>query len=529
MSVSTPSAQRHSLARGFLTFGSLTLVSRIVGFVRDMLTAAYLGAGPLNDAFVVAQRLPNLFRTLFAEGAVSAAFVPAFKRVQHAEGLPQAQLFAEHVQAWIASILLPFTGLMMIAMPWVIRLIAPGFADEPLRFTLAVTLGLITFPYLPLITLTALQGSALNAIGRNGPYAAAPILFNIVQVVGLVVFAPLTQMPAHVLAWGMTAAGAVQFAFLAWFCRRYDLPLRWRLPRITPEVRAFFRKLLPGVIGGSATQLNLVASTILASLLPVGAVSYLYYADRLNQLPLGVVGIALYTTTLPLFAQHQNTGNTAALRSSTSRAVDLALLFGLPAAGGLCAVGTQIMAVLFVRGAFTLPDAFATGEVLDAYALGIPAFMLVRIVAARFQAAGDTTTPARSGVVAVAANIAFAVWLLRPLGAVGIALATSLASMLNLTLLSFRLRQRSRRDGMGDVLDPLTKRRAWRVMLATGAMMLASWGVGNLLADQLYSGTLPVKLVSLSALLGCAVLVYAAMLWMTGAVDRSTLRLLKRG
>ena len=521
-----------TLARGFFTFGGLTLVSRVAGFVRDVLTANYLGAGPLADAFVVAQRLPNLFRTLFAEGAVNAAFVPAFKRSQHLDGLPAAQRFAEQVQSLLMAILIPFTGLMMILMPWVIRLIAPGFADEPLRYGLAVTLGLLTFPYLPLITLASLQGSVLNAIGKNGYYAAAPILFNIVQIVALVIFVPLTAMPAHVLSWGMTAAGAVQFVFLAWACRRSDVPLRWRWPRPeifkAPEVRLFFRKLLPGIIGGSATQLNLVVSTVLASLLPVGAVSYLYYADRLNQLPLGVIGIALYTTVLPLFAEAQHAGEPAALRTTTSRAVDLALLFGLPAAGGLAVAGAPILSVLFVRGAFTLADAIGTAQVLACYAVGIPAFMLVRLAAARFQAAGDTATPARSGVVAVAANIAFAVWLVQPLGAVGIALATSLATWTNLAVLGWRLGQRQRRDGAGDLLDRLTKRRAWRVALATCVMMGATWGVQAALAGQLYSGSMLAGGLGLCAVLGVAGAVYAAMLWLTGAADLTTLAMLKR-
>ncbi len=517
-----------TLTRGFFTFGGLTLVSRVAGFVRDVLTANYLGAGPLADAFVVAQRLPNLFRTLFAEGAVNAAFVPAFKRAQHVEGLPAAQNFAEQVQSLLMAILIPFTGLMMIAMPWVIRLIAPGFADEPLRYGLAVTLGLLTFPYLPLITLASLQGSALNAIGKNGYYAAAPILFNIVQIVALIIFVPITNMPAHVLSWGMTVAGLAQFIFLMWACRRSDLPLRWRWPQLTPDVRIFFRKLVPGIIGGSATQLNLVASTVLASLLPVGAVSYLYYADRLNQLPLGVIGIALYTTVLPLFAQHQHANEPAALRTTTSRAVDLALLFGLPAAGGLAVAGAPILAVLFVRGAFTMADAIGTAQVLACYAIGIPAFMLVRLAAARFQATGDTATPARSGVVAVAANIAFAVWLLQPLGAIGIALATSLATWTNLAVLTWRLHQRQQRDGGGDILDRLTKRRAWRLALSTLVMMGTAYGMQVMLERQLYDSSQILQILSLSAVFAVSVMVYAGMLWLTGAADIATLAMLRR-
>ena len=518
-----------SLNRGFLTFGGFTLLSRIAGFVRDMLTAAFLGAGPLADAYVVAQRLPNLFRTLFAEGAVNAAFVPAFKQTQHRDGLAAAQGFAEQVQAVLATILLPFTLIMMAAMPFVIRVVAPGFADDPVRYALAVSLGLITFPYLPLITLTALQGGVLNAVGRNGPYAAAPIIFNLVQIAGLLLFARVTQAPAHVLAWGMSVGGLLQFAYLAHACRKAGLTLHWRRPRLSSEVRLFFRRLLPGVIGGSALQLNLVVSTMLASLLPVGAVSYLYYADRLNQLPLGVIGQALYTVVLTQFATHTNEGDTAALRTTTSRAFDLALLLGLPAAGGLAALGGPILTVLFARGAFTVADAQATATVLAAYAFGIPIAMVVRVFAARFQAAGDTATPARCGIVAVAANIAFAVWLLPIFGAAGIALATSLASGVNLLILTTRLRQRQAADGAGAILDPLAQRRGGRVAVATVGMMAAGWGTAWGLAPWLYGAGFAVSAVALAACLLASTAAYTALLGLTGAVDLAGAKaLLKR-
>lgn len=517
-----------TLARGFMTFGSLTLVSRVAGFLRDMLTAAMLGAGPVADAYAVASRLPNLFRTLFAEGAFNAAFLPLFKKIRYEEGTQSAHHFAESIQAVMVLVLLIFTAVMMIAMPTVIHVIAPGFADEPTRYALAVTYGQITFPYLFFISLTALQGGVLNSLGSLGPFAAAPIILNLVQIFGLLVIAPYVGTPGIVLSWGMTVGGLLQFLWLAYFCQKQGIGLRWRRPQLTPSVRLFFRKLGPGVIGASAAQVNLAVSTMLASLLPAGGVAYLYYADRLNQLPLGVVGIALYTALLPLLTDAVHEKNETKIRETTSRAIDMALLLGLPSAFALMLLGTPILGVLFARGAFTLVDAQQTAYVLAAYAVGIPAFMLVRILAARFQATGDTKTPVRIGMVAITANIAFAVWLLPlfrlwSIGGVGIALATSLATWLNFGLLVWRLRQRD-----GDILDVLSRRRIPRLWLCTVAMGAVSWGVAQGFGDRLYLNHILFKVLALGVVMGSGMLTYAGALHLTGTVKLTEIKSLLR-
>ncbi|MGE3769337.1 MAG: murein biosynthesis integral membrane protein MurJ [Bdellovibrionales bacterium] len=464
-----------SLKRGFFTFGGWTLVSRLAGFVRDLLVAIVLGAGPLADAFVVAQRLPNLFRSLFAEGAFSAAFVPLFTKVKKDGGDDAARTFASETNAVLFMFLFVFTGIMIVGMPWVIYIIAPGFADEPLRYGLAVSLAQITFPYLLLISLTSLQGGILNALGQLAPFAAAPVIYNVIQIVVLLLIRPITEMTgqgaAHIMAWAMTGAGFVQWLTLSYFCRRAGFPLVSALPVLTPSVKTFFRKLGPGVIGAGAAQINLMVSTILASLLPAGAVSYLYYADRLNQLPLGVIGVAISTALLPLLSQAVHDDNKEHVEQSFSRAFDLGLAFGLPAAVALLLMGEPIFQALFVQGAFTAQDAAQSAIALAGYAIGIPAFILVKICATRFFAAHDTATPVRVALVAFAANIAFAIWLMPLWGVFGIALATSLATWVNFLLLRWRLGQQG-----AFTLDAVSRSRIGKIILSSlvmGAVLIA--------------------------------------------------------
>lgn len=515
----------NSFIRGFFTFSALTLVSRLAGFARDALTAVYLGAGPAADAYAVANRLPNLFRTLFAEGAFNAAFLPLFKKHQHENGISDARAFAAETQAALATFLFVFVGLMIVFMPAVIHIIAPGFDSDGPRFDLAVAFGRITFPYLFFISLTSLQGGVLNALGSFGPFAAAPIILNIVQIIGLTCIVPLTGAPGWVLSWGMAIGGLLQWAWLALACKRLGVPIVWQRPRLSPRVKIFLKKLGPGVVGASAAQVNLAVSTMLGSLLPTGAVAYLYYANQLNQLPLGVVGIALYTALLPHITQAIQQDDAAQVRRTTGQAVQLALVFALPAALGLALLGYPILAVLFARGAFTLNDAAQTAQVLAAYAAGIPAFMLVRIFAVRFFATGDTKTPVRAALVAVAANIAGAVWLLQFMGAPGIALATSIATWTNLALLLWRLKQRE-----GDV--PLTDGGVWRklprLIAATLAMGGAAYGVSIWLAGYLYGGQFMAQIGALAAVLGAAIVVYAALLQLLGVIRLGELKSLIR-
>src|SRR5665213_550168 len=305
-----------TLLRSVATVGGYTMLSRVLGFVRDMMTAALLGAGPVTDAFFVALRLPNLFRTLFAEGAFSAAFVPLFAGMVAKDGQGAARLFAEDALAALLAVLVVFVLAAEIATPLLLHILAPGFAAEPTKFALTVDLTRITFPYLLFISLVALQGGVLNSVERFAATAVTPVLLNLFLIGALLLVHPIS---GAALAWAVTAVGFAQFLWLMVSCARAGLKLARPLPRLSPAVKRLIGLMVDGVFGASAMQLNLVISTAIASLLPTGAVSYLYYADRLNQLPLGVVGIAVGTTILPPLSRQVRLGDEAGAVATQNR------------------------------------------------------------------------------------------------------------------------------------------------------------------------------------------------------------------
>jgi putative peptidoglycan lipid II flippase len=461
-----------SLLRPVATVGSYTLISRIFGFARDILTAAILGAGPIADAFFVAQRLPNLFRSLFAEGAFSAAFVPLFAGTMAEHGRESARIFAEEALAVLLAALLGFVLLGEIFMPEVMQVIAPGFSEEPGKFDLAVDLARITFPYLLFIALVALQGGVLNSVDRFAAAAATPVLLNLFLIGALLLMRRFDWHDGRALAWAVTAAGFAQFLWLLSSCGRAGLALRLPWPRLTPAVRRTLAVMAPGTVGAGVTQLNLLISTALASFLPSGSVSYLYYADRLNQLPLGVVGIAVGTAILPSLSRQVRLGQLDDAVATQNRGIEMALLLTLPAAVALAVLATPILAVLFQHGAFDPADTAATAAALAAYAAGLPAFVLIKVLAPAFFARHDTATPVKIAVAAMAVNLSLTLILMQFLAHVGIALATTAAGWLNaLTLLTLLIRcghfgfdRRARRNlprvglaavGMGAVLAML--------------------------------------------------------------------------
>jgi putative peptidoglycan lipid II flippase len=430
------------LLRHIASVGGLTLVSRILGFVRDVLTAALLGAGPVADAFFVAFRLPNHFRALFAEGAFNSAFVPQFSGLFVREGRLAALRFAEHVLAFALPVQVGLLVGALAGMPWLLHVLAPGFAEDPGKFALAVEFTRITFPYLLFITLVSLLGGVLNSLNRFAAAAAAPILLNLCFIVALLVLTPLLPTAGHALAWGVFAAGIAQFLYLAWESRRAGASLSLVLPRFTPDVRRFLRVLGPAVLGAGLTQISLFVDTLIATFLPTGAVSYLYYADRLNQLPLGVIGVAVGTVLLPRLSRQLGAGDAAAASDSQNRALEYVLVLTLPAVTAFLVVAGPIVDALFRRGAFSAADAAATAGVLRAYALGLPAFVLIKCLIPGFFARSDTATPVKIAGAAVAVNIVLKVALMAPLGPVGLALATSAAAWTNCGLLALILWRR---------------------------------------------------------------------------------------
>ena len=511
-----------SLVRSIATVGGLTLVSRIAGFVRDVLTAALLGAGPVADAFFVALRLPNLFRRLFAEGAFAVSFVPMFSATMTREGRPAAIGFAEQALAIMVAVLVPFTLLTMLAMTAVVAILAPGFIDDPERFVLAVEFCRITFPYLLLMSLVALLGGVLNAVDRFAPFAAAPIIFNLTLIAGLVFAAPHLPTAGHALSWAVAVAGMLQLAIIGWSCHRAGLRLRLVRPRLSPAMAKLFRLMAPGAVGAGVLQLNIFVGTLLASLLPAGAVSYLYYADRLYQLPLGVIGIAMGTALLPSMSRQMADGALDAAATTMNRAVEFALLFTLPATAALIVIPQPIIATLFQRGAFGAAETAATGAALAAFAAGLPAYILVKVLSTAFFARHDTTTPVRYAIAATVANVVMSAVLIWPLGHVGIALATGLSAWLNVALLVRTLRRRRIYR-----LDDRLKRRLPRQVAASVGMGAAVYAAATLLQAPLGGGE-GVRALALAGLVGGGAAVFFVLAQITGAATLADLRTLRR-
>ena len=503
-----------ALLRSAATVGGYTLLSRVLGFVRDILIAAFLGAGPVADVFVVAFRIPNLFRRLVAEGAFTAAFVPLFSRRLEDEGRRAALEFAGEALSILFTSLLVFTVLAEIAMPWLMYGLAPGFADDPSKFTLAVDLTRITFPYLLCMAVVALVSGMLNAVYRFVAAAAAPLLLNVFLIGVLLGFGEAgNQTLGRALAWGVTAAGLAQVIWLLAAGARAGLRVPARRPRLTPSVRRLLVLLAPGAVGAGVIQLNLLVGTIIASFLPTGAIAYLYYADRVYQLPLGVIGIALGTALLPLLSRQLKAGDDDAAMASLNRALEVSLLFTLPAAAALVVIPQPIIAVLFEHGRFTAADSSATAMALAAFASGLPAYVLIKVLAPGFFAREDTVTPVKYAAAGVAANLALSLALFKPLGHVGIALATAASAWLSAALLARGLWVRRHL-----VPDARLRRRVPRAILASALMAGALMAAASWLSRPL-AAELPSQVAALAALVAGGVVVYAGLAQLLGAAD----------
>jgi len=416
-----------------LTVGGFTLLSRLTGFIRDIILAAVLGAGPEADAFFVALRLPNHFRAIFAEGAFNAAFVPAYARIRQQGRAERAGLFADRIFMLLLASQVVLLAVALFFTPAVIDVLAPGFRDDPQRFVLAVKLTRITFPYLALITLVTLYGGILNALQRFAAAAAAPILLNLSLIVALLL-AAFFPTAGHAAAWGVLISGGLQALLVGGDCWWNGSLPRFARPRFDADVRQFFRALGPATLGSAGVQLALFADTIIASFLPAGALSALYYADRINQLPIGVIGIAAGTVILPEMSARLAGGDASGAAHAQNRAIEFTLLLAIPCLAAFAVVPDLIMRALFMRGAFTAADALAAGRTLQAYAIGLLPFVLIRSTVATFFARGDTATPVKAALIAAAVNIACKFLLMGPLAQVGLALATSIGAWINLGL-----------------------------------------------------------------------------------------------
>ena len=505
-------ARTRALARWAATVGGFTMGSRVLGFLRDILIAQILGAGPVADAFFVAFKLPNFLRRLFAEGAFNAGFVPLFAGTLERDGRAAAKSFAEDVLTVLLWVLLLLVIVVQIVMPWFVYVLAPGFADDPGKLDLTVQLARLTFPYILLISLVSLLGGVLNSLYRFAAVAAAPILLNLSLIGCLLGLARWTETPGHALAVGVTVGGIVQFVWLIVAARRAGMALRLRMPRLTPGVKRLLVLAAPAALGAGVAQVNLVVDVIIASLLPEGSVSFLYYADRVNELPLGVVGVAVGTALLPLLSRQLRAGETEEAVTSLNRAIEMALLLAVPAAVALVVIAGPVIAVLFERGAFGPAESDATAGALVAYAAGLPAFVLIKVLVPGYFARQDTRTPVRIAILCLVVNIGLNLALMGPLGHVGIALATTLSGWLNVALLATGL---VRRGFLRP--DARLRRRLPRMIAAAAGMAGLLWGVAFALESPLETQGL--RIAALAALVVAGLVAYGALAALSGAVS----------
>lgn len=425
-----------NLFKSIATFGGFTLLSRITGFFRDIVLANFLGAGLVSDAFFVAFKLPNLFRSLFAEGAFTSAFVPMLSQKLASEKKQDAIDFAAQAISVLAFILGLFVLLVEILMPYVVEILAPGFVDDKGKIELATELSRITFPFLLFISIVSFQSGILNSLGKFAAPAAAPVLLNLTMILSVFIFVPFGETVAHGIAFGVTTAGFIEILWLMYFLHRQQI---WIKPDFhilkllkNTDIRTLFKRIAPGILGSGVYQINMVVDTILVSLVGTGAISWLYYANRLQQLPLGVVGAAISVATLPILSRHLKTGNNKEAHDVQTKAFEYGALLSIPAAIALIILAEPTVNILFQHGKFGSLQTTMTAQAVIAYAIGLPAYVLVKALAPNFFARGDTKTPVKYSVVALFANLSFAVILMKPFGHVGIATATTIAAFVSL-------------------------------------------------------------------------------------------------
>ena len=503
------------MIRRIATVGGLTLVSRLTGFVRDVVMAAILGAGPMADAFFVAFRLPNHFRAIFAEGAFAAAFVPAYARTLEQAGLSAAKLFADQIAAALIVINLVMLAIAMIFTPEVVSVLAPGL--DPARFDLAVALTRITFPYLALVSIETLFAGILNANNRFAAAAGAPILLNL-SIVTTLLLTPFFADAGHAAAWGVLAAGVVIVCVVGGDAETHGIGIRLRMPRLDGPTRRFLKALGPAIIGAGGVQLALFADTLIASYLPTGALSALYYADRINQLPIGVVGIAVGTVLLPEMSRKLAAGDEKGAASAQARGIQLALLLTIPCAVGAVVIPDLIMRALFARGAFTAADAAAAGATLAAYSIGLLPFVLLRSFTAPFYARGDTATPVKAALMAAAINILLKVLLMGHLAQVGLAFATSAGAWINLSLLAVFARRQGFAVSGAAIGKPVAKLLVSGAILAA-ALLAGSYGLERALAGMTHfreETMLALLLLASTAVYSLAVYLLLGQPWLKG-------------
>ncbi|WP_156842664.1 murein biosynthesis integral membrane protein MurJ [Novosphingobium aquimarinum] len=518
-----------SLVRNVGTIGGLTALSRVFGFVRDMLLARVLGAGLAADAFQLAFVLPNTFRRLFAEGAFSVAFVPMYTRALSSEGGEDAaQVFANHVLAVFVWVLLGFSAIAMLAMPGIVWLLASEYQDVPGKFELAVHLSQITFPYLGLVSLVAMLSGVLNAHSKFAPGAFVPVLLNLVLITGIITGYYLREAGgtdvtvAYVQAIAVAVAGVAQLLYMAWATRRAGVRLKLSAPKLTPDVKRLAMLILPATLGAGVYQISQFVDTFFATSLEQGSLTLLKYADRLNQMPLGIVGIALGTAILPMLARHIQSGDMREAQRLQTNAVEMATLLTLPAAVALAICAPAFVTAFFVGGKMTVANGAVMSNIVIALVAGLPSYVLVKVFQPGFFSREDTRTPVWIAATVLVINIAINFYVVPRYGIVGLAGATAFTSTINVLALYTILQKR----GWFHLTWKLTGRIA-RQLVATVAMGAALWLLMPLMADR-YGGNVIERVWSLAVLCVSGLVVFFAVAWVIGALDKDLIAQLRR-
>ncbi len=464
--------------------GSLTFVSRILGFLRDLLIARVIGAGMVSDCFFVAFKLPNLFRRIFGEGAMNSAFIPVVSGISQNKTQRNTDIFFSKIFSMLLIFLLSVVLIAEIFMPLLINILAPGFYSNPDKFMLSINLSRLSFPFVLFVCLTSLMGAYLNTLGKFASMAITPIILNVSLIFTLLIFFRVEDqiVISSYLSLSISLAGSVQVIWMYFNLRKNGSIL---LLELSPkklfiknkETSKFFKLLLPAVIGNGAYQLNLLIDMILASILPDGSISYLYYADRVNQLPLGVLGIAISTALLPLLSKQVKTNEKAKANTSISRSIKFGILFSIPSFIGLVILSDEIITLLFFRGAFQLNDVQQTGSALSALAFGLPAFIMIKVLVVPFFANEDTKTPIKISLICMLINFILNLILIREYQHIGLAISTSIAAWINVVLLVYVLKNRLKYKLDSSILIVFFKVIISSLMMAISVLKILEFGI----------------------------------------------------
>ncbi|MDL2274912.1 murein biosynthesis integral membrane protein MurJ [Desulfosarcina sp. OttesenSCG-928-G10] len=507
-----PDSENRNVTRAAGVVGAATLLSRIFGYLRDMVVASFFGAGMAADAFITAFRLPNLLRRLFGEGSLSIAFVPVFTETLIRGDRENACRLAISALKLLLLVLMVVTLAGILAAPWIIRVIAPGFAVSPEKLALTITLTQVMFPYIVFIGLVALCMGILNVMGHFAAPAIAPVLLNVAMIGAVVTvswFSETETVRIMGLAVGVLIGGALQLALQLPYLVRYGIRFWKRSGLWHPAMKQVGLLMLPTIFGAAVYQINILMSNLLASLLAEGSISYLYYADRLIQFPLGIFAQAAATAVLPALSRQCATKDMTGAGDTFSYALSLVLFITLPAMAGLIVLRDPIVTLLFGRGAFDARTTQLTADAVLYYCVGLWAFSAVRIVVSVFYAFQDTRTPVRTAAVSIAVNILLGIILMGPMGHCGLALATSIASMVNLVMLVYVLKKR-----LGTIHWQRISISAGKTLLASALMAAAVTGLFRLMMPGTgAAGTLRL-LLALGVSIGSGVGIFSLAAWM---------------